>query len=356
MKSKYSKLKIFNFKDKLDSLPEESEKILAPVHIRIKPTNVCNHHCWYCAYHQDDFQLGQDMVMKDTIPEQKMMEIIDDIADMGVKAVTFSGGGEPLYYRHINQALKKLAEKNIAFAAITNGSFLQEETAELFAKYGTWLRISIDGWDDESYKKYRNCKDGEYTRVIENIKRLKQKDCKCLVGISLILDKHNVVHIEEQLQLYKSIGVDSVKLSAVIVSNDSKENNAYHAPFYKQTKASIKKVKEQLEDESFEIFDAYHELEENFNKDYSWCPYCQITPVIGADLNVYSCHDKAYNFETGMLGSIKEQSFKEFWFSDKRNFFKINPSRDCGHHCCVNTHNKIILEFLDLESGHSDFV
>jgi hypothetical protein len=31
--------------------------------------------------------LGQDLVMKDSIPEAKMMEIIDDISDMGVKAV-----------------------------------------------------------------------------------------------------------------------------------------------------------------------------------------------------------------------------------------------------------------------------
>lgn len=356
MKSKYSKLKIFHYKDKLESLPKEERKILPPIHVRIKPTNICNHNCWYCAYHQDDFQLGQDMVMKDSIPEAKMMEIIDDISEMGVKAVTFSGGGEPLYYRHIDKALQKLADNNIAFAALTNGSYLKETTADLFAKYGTWLRISIDGWDDVSYKKYRNCKDGEYTKVIENIKNFKQRKSHCVVGISFILDKENVQHIEKQMRLFKSIGVDNVKLSAVIVSNNSKENNSYHAPIFKQTKFTIQKIKKELEDDSFEIFDAYHELDENFTKDYDWCPYTQITPVIGADQNVYTCHDKAYNFNSGLLGSIKEKSFKEFWLSDKHNFFKINPSKDCNHHCVVNTHNKLILEYVCLDEEHMDFV
>lgn len=356
MKSKYSKLKIFHYPEKIESLVSDNPEIQAPLHIRIKPTNVCNHKCWYCAYHQDDFQLGQDMVMKDSIPLSKMMEIIEDISDMGIKSVTFSGGGEPLYYRHIDQALEKLIEKKIAFAALTNGSFLKDTTAELFAKYGSWLRVSIDGWDDASYKKYRNCKDDEYSRVINNIKRFKKLDGSCVVGISFILDKNNVNHIETQLKLFKSIGVDSVKLSGVIVSNNGKANNLYHKPFFDRIKDKIQAIKSDLEDETFEIFDGYHELEENFHKNYDWCPYTQITPVIGADQNVYTCHDKAYNFETGMLGSIKEQSFKDFWFSDKNQFFKVNPSRDCDHHCVVNTHNKYILEFLGVDKDHSGFV
>ena len=82
----YNKEKIKSDVSSIEKIKEKND-ILPPIHIRIKPTNICNHNCWYCAYHQDDFQLGQDLVMKDSIPEAKMMEIIDDISDMGVKAV-----------------------------------------------------------------------------------------------------------------------------------------------------------------------------------------------------------------------------------------------------------------------------
>lgn len=36
------------------------------------------------------------MVEKDFIPLEKMLEILEDIKDMGVQAITFSGGGELL--------------------------------------------------------------------------------------------------------------------------------------------------------------------------------------------------------------------------------------------------------------------
>ena len=38
------------------------------------------------------------MDQKDQIPEDKMTEIVEDLVNMGVKVVTFSGGGEPFIY------------------------------------------------------------------------------------------------------------------------------------------------------------------------------------------------------------------------------------------------------------------
>lgn len=163
----YTKLKIFHYKEKIDSLPLQKEQILAPIHIRIKPTNACGHNCWYCAYKVDNLQLGKDMNKRDFIPKEKMSEIIDDLVEMGVKAVTFSGGGDPFYYPYLLDAVKKLAQTPIKFASLTNGARLQGEVAEIFAHRGTWLRISIDGWDDESYSFYRGVSKGEFYKSNE---------------------------------------------------------------------------------------------------------------------------------------------------------------------------------------------
>ena len=352
----YTKMKIFHYKEKLDSLPREKDEIKPPIHVRIKPTNACNHNCWYCAYRADHMQLGQDMVVRDMIPRDKLSEIIEDLSEMGVQAVTFSGGGEPLVYPHLAESVKKLIENNISFATLTNGARLTGEIAELFAHNGTWVRISMDGWDDESYMKYRGCGDGEHTKIIRNIECFKKMNGGCLLGISLILDKDNWKHVAGQLEFFKSLGVNSVKVGAAIVSNDSLESNDYHRPFFSETKKLILQAKKALEDVSFEIFDAYHELEDNFIKDYSWCPYLQILPVIGADLNIYPCQDKAYNLKNGLIGSIKNRRFKEFWFSEKGNYFKIVPSRDCKHHCVANVKNTLILEYLETDKAHLGFV
>lgn len=352
----YTKYKMFHYQSKLDSLPREVGKISPPIHIRIKPTNVCNHNCWYCAYRSDSLQLGQDMVERDYIPLEKMLEIIEDCAEMGVKAITFSGGGEPLVYRHLKEAIKSLVTHKINFASLSNGSRLTGEIAELFAKHATWLRISIDGWDDASYARYRGVKEGEFSKVIRNLENFKKLGGKCLLGISLILDKDNWIHVRDFTRLLKSIGVDTVKISPCIISNDGYENDTYHAPFYEEAKELVTLAKHELEDSRFEINDSYHRAEIDFAKDYDWCPMLQMLPVIGADLNIYPCQDKAYNLQDGLLGNIRNQRFKDWWFSDKNNFFKINPSKVCNHHCVANSKNKMILEYLDADKGHLGFV
>lgn len=352
----YTQLKIFNFKDKLDSLPQSSEKIAAPIHIRIKPTNACGHNCYYCAYKAEGLQLGKDMVNRDFIPEAKMVEILEDAIDMGVKAITFSGGGDPFYYPYLLEAVKRLAKSPIKFASLTNGSRLQGELAEVFANHATWLRVSIDGWDNRSYSAYRGVPEGEFDKVMANMKNFKRIGGKCYLGVSLVVDKKNSGHVYDFIKKARDIGVDSIKISPCIVSNDGAANNEYHQPFFVSVKEQIKKAVLENSGSDFEIFDAYHQLDEKFKKEYDWCPYLQILPVIGADLNIYPCQDKAYNLDQGLIGSIKDVRFKDFWFSDKNKFFKVNPSLHCDHHCVANAKNKMVLDYLNSDKAHAAFV
>ena len=251
--------------------------------------------------------------------------------------------------------LQKVIQNNISFASLTNGSKLDGEIAELFALNATWLRVSIDGYDDESYAKARGVKVGEFTKIINNMREfVKIKNRTCNLGVSFIIDATNYKKIYQFSQLMKDIGVDSIKLSGCVVANKGEENNKYHKPFFNKAKELCQKVKDELEDKNFEVFDSYHYLEDKFDKDYTWCPYSQILPVIGADLNIYPCQDKAYNLDNGIVGSIKEKSFKDFWFDDKDKFFKINPSKHCQNHCVANGKNQMILDYLDIE--HLGFV
>lgn len=357
MSTIYSKYKIFHYQEKIDSLPQNIEEIKAPLHIRIKPTNVCNHACWYCSYQSlDEIQLAKDMVVRDVIPKEKMLQIIDNCIEMGVQAITFSGGGEPFLYPHFLEVIKKLSNSNIKFSSLSNGSQLKGEIAEIFAHNAEWLRISIDGWDDESYSEYRKIKDGSFTKLMTNIRNFKELNGKCSLGISYIIDNKNYTHVYNVIKLIKETGADSIKLSPCIIDDDGHKNNIYHKPFYENTKAMIQNAINDFADEHFQINDTYHLLEDKFDKNYHWCPYLQILPIIGADCNVYTCQDKAYNLDSGLIGSIKNVSFKEFWFNDKDKFYKTNPSEVCNHHCVANEKNKMILEYLDIDNNHLPFV
>ena len=356
MANLYSKYKVFHYKEKIDSLPAHVDEIKPPVHIRIKPTNICNHNCSYCAYRSENLQLGCGMVKTDYIPRSKILEIMDDIIEMQIKAVTFSGGGEPLCYPHLLDAVKKLVDSPVRFASLTNGSLLKGEIAELFSHHATWIRVSMDGTDSDSYAKYRQCDRREFKKVMSNMRSFKQLGGSCYLGVSLIVDDRNVNTIYSFAEQLKELGIDSIKFSPCIVSNIAAKNNAYHRTIFHTARDQISRALDHLNDASFEIYDSYHTLDEKFAKNYSWCPYCQILPVIGADLNIYSCQDKAYNFEEGMMGTIKDARFKDFWFSDKKNFFRINPSLVCNHHCVANSKNKMIIEYLSMNREHLPFV
>jgi len=351
----YSKLKMFHFPDKLASLPKEVAEIKAPLHVRVKPTNICNHDCGYCAYRRDNIQLGKDMVVREQIPEAKMRELVDDFVDLGVKAVTFSGGGEPLCYPHLVASGHRLADAGIRIATLTNGALLTGAAAELFASRGSWVRVSVDGWDPQSYRDYRGVSEEEFGRVQKNLAEFVKMRTGCLLGAVIIVDERNYPHVYDMVRGFHDLGLDSVKIAPCFVSNDGGENNRYHAPHFDRVKEQIARAIDHFRAPGFEIFDSFYAQLCTFDKDYHWCPYLQINPVVGADLNVYSCHDKAYNLDNGLLFSMKKQSFKEGWLADKERFFRIDPARDCKHHCVVNEKNRMIQEYLDLNPEHLDF-
>ncbi|TAN55651.1 MAG: radical SAM protein [Magnetospirillum sp.] len=350
----YSNLKFLRFREQLDALAAGT--VAPPVHIRIKPTNWCNHHCWYCAYRTDDLKLGEDMDERDAIPQDRMMEIVDDVVSMGVKAVTFSGGGEPLLYKPLPEVIDRLAAGGVRVATLTNGSNLKGRVAEALARHATWVRVSVDAWDDESYVASRGAKPGEFTRLLENMQAFVATGTKCVLGVSFITGKDNYHRLHEVCSRFKAIGVNHVKLSAAVVGNSVEANNLYHREFAAAARTEIDRCLE-LTGDGFTVLDHFHEMEGRFDKDYHSCPFLQFLTVIGADLSVYTCQDKAYTVE-GTLGSIKDRSFKEYWFSEenRQRMAAFDPTVSCRHHCVSHAKNLAIHQYLAIDSEHGMFV
>ena len=353
----YWNIKLLHFPQKLDDL--KHKRITPPVHIRIKPTNACNHNCWYCGYQSDDanITLGDSVNKKDSIPYEKMVEISEDLIDMNVKAVTFTGGGEPMIYPYIKEFAQRLMDGGIKISFITNGAFLKGELAKILANRASWIRISMDGYDDESYRAYRRVKSNEYTKITNNIEAFAKIKGNTTLGTSLNLDKDNYKHVYKYIKHMKDIGVEHVKISGTVVSNIGSENNEYHAPFFDEAMNLIEQAKSDFDDGSFRVINLYHHLPELFKKTYTTCPFLQFLTVIGADQKVYTCQDKAYT-PTGELGSIENISFKEFWNSKecKTNLEILNPVKVCQHHCVADSKNKMILDYLNINYDHLEFV
>ncbi|MBV8536804.1 MAG: radical SAM protein [Alphaproteobacteria bacterium] len=356
MERTYSDLKALGFLDRLVSGPDG--RIAAPVHVRIKPINRCNHSCWFCAYRADGLDLGDQMDDRDRIPDGKMFEIVRDLVRIGVRAVTFSGGGEPLLYKKLPEIIEMLGRGGVRVGALSNGSNLQGSMADAFARYGTWLRVSIDGGDDSSYAAARGLRVERrpFSRLLENLAAFTARGSPCELGVSYIVHEQSAPHLYEACLKFKAAGVRHVKLSGVVVGNDVAANQAYHGRLAELVSGQIRQAKE-LESPDFTVVDHYHAMTSNFAKGYHTCPMARLLTVIGADCQVYACQDKAYT-ESGRLGSIRDRSFAEFWFSEENRqaLEALDPAESCRHHCVAHRKNLLLDEYLSLRRDHAAFV
>lgn len=349
----YSQLKIFYHQEVLEHLMKKER--CNPVYIRIKPTNKCNHNCNYCHYRSAYLDLDEYDPM-DEIPHDKMMEIIDDMADMGVKAVTFSGGGEPLLYPYIEEAMEKIVNYGIDLSIITNGSLLKGKKAEILSK-AKWVRISIESVNDEEYCRIRGIKKNSFQELCENIKEFaRMKEDTCELGVNVVVSDQNYGEIYQMAKLMKSLGVNHVKFAPLITTN----TREYHKEFKDEVTKEILRAQEELTDEHYRIINLYTgDFEDSvvFERQYSECPIKEFICVIGANAKVYYCHDKAY-LSDGCVCDIREASFKEEWQSENvtKKFKDFDAKQCCKQHCVYDSRNKLINSFLATDRNHINFI
>jgi len=348
-RSAYSRLKIFAHPQKVQDLLED--RVSAPVHIRIKPTNNCNHKCFYCIYDPSVGNMHIAINRNDEIPREKMMEILDNLNIMGVKAITWTGGGEPLIYPHIEEALEKTIRYGIDFAILTNGQALEGRKAELLAD-AKFVRVSVDSVNSEQFERIRRKSGKLFHRLIKNIgdfARTRKPECE--YGVSFLINKENSNSVYEAARLFKQLGLERIRFAPIW----TKEGSAYHDSIRQDVNEQIARARQDFEDKNFEVYDTYgsfFDIQGRSQRTYSKCYRMQINPVIAADCGVYFCQNKAYD-PSGLLGFIKDRSFKELWFSKEaaEKFKTFNPKEVCKHQC---THDQKNIDMHEVKNSMGD--
>jgi len=171
------------------------------------------------------------------IPEGKAIEILNDCADVGVKAIQFTGGGEPTAHPdHIDifDCAKLLGLK---VGLVTNGLVMREPG--VLANMD-WVRISLDAGFADTYEKIRESK--SFDKVLSNIKALVSFDTPCVIGIGFVVTRENWQEISRACEIAENLGVEYVRLSAMF----SEEGSKYYVGLTSMIEESILEAKEQL--------------------------------------------------------------------------------------------------------------
>lgn len=349
----YSNLKIFAHAEKLNAI--HNGQRIAPLYVRLKPTNYCNHHCYYCSYADSELGLRDIVNKQDQIPWNKMQEIISDFKEMGVKAVTFSGGGEPLVYPYIIETIQGMLNAGVETSIITNGQLLKGERAEVL-KNAKWVRISCDSANAKTYARVRKIPLNAFDEVCDNIQefsRIKAKECE--FGINFVINHENAEQVYDMAKLMKGLGVNHIKFAARI----TKDLFDYHKPFMERVIEQLHRAQE-LENDTFKVINKYEgdfDTAMVFERKYHKCYVSNLVTTIAADSKVYFCHDKAY-VSSGIVGDLKEQSFKQLWFSPDvvKRYQEFDAMKECCHHCVYDDRNILLNTLYQLDQNQINFI
>lgn len=350
----YSNLKVISHLDRLNDVVLEQKRV-APVYIRIKPTNYCNHKCYYCSYADKELGLRDSVNRQEQIPWKKMQEVISNIKEMGVKAVTFSGGGEPLMYPFITEAMQSVINAGIDLSIITNGQLLRGDKAQVLTN-AKWVRISFDSANAETYSRVRGINLESFEEVCNNIRQFASiKSENCELGINFVVNHENAMQVFDAAELVKELGVNHIKFTARV----TKDLFEYHAPFKIDVIEQIHKA-QKLETSKFKVINKYEndfDFELKSHRCYERCYINNIFTVIAANSKVYFCHDKAYVSE-GEVGDISDKSFKELWYSDEviQRYKDFSPQKECNHHCVYDDRNLLLNSYYSLDKNHINFI
>ena len=87
----------------------------APVLVEVDPSNACNHACFFCisSYIHLPESKKLETYDKSQMSREMMLQLCEDMIRMGVRAINWTGGGEPTLNRHTKEAIEYVGRTQI---------------------------------------------------------------------------------------------------------------------------------------------------------------------------------------------------------------------------------------------------
>lgn len=361
-RSAYSPFKIVHHPEVLNALRSGQQP--HPLLVQIVLSDLCNQSCSFCAYRMEGYTSNQNFGVLDVetgtvnnnpnrmLPAAKAIEILDDCRAMGVKAIEFTGGGEPTAHPAHLSIFEAALDRGLEIALVTNGMALGAR-ADAVVGRASWVRFSVDAGSPQSYEAIRKVPGSMYSRVLDNIRRItSNRQRPQIVGISYVVLKENWPEVLVAVERARDLGVDYFRLGAVFTPQDE----AYYAGILPGVQ-EICAAAAAFATPTFTVFNQFSaRLEDLYqhSPEYKFCGHMNVNTYIGADQNVYRCCALAYN-DRGLIGSLKTRRFADLWSSkEKQDDFRRFDARSCDR-CPFNAKNRFINYCLEPAPMHVNY-
>lgn len=299
------------------------ENILSrkPITADIFLNSACNNKCPYCTYARYKQRSSSYMTF------ESFKDNINILLANGVKGVILTGGGEPTISPDFDKITEYLEQNSIPYGINTNFNVFK-------AIKPNYLKISLDGYDRESYQKARGV--DKYDIVIRNIEEYliykHSSKLKTSVGIQTV-----ATEIEDVVRFYeahKELDVDYFNIRPM----ESTCGEYYQDAHARNERIAILSYLQDIHEKDSRVCINYkwHEVKTQFDKCYA--NFSQIAINENSEV-MYCCH-KPYE----IIGRLDD---KDIW--EKRERFQTDMQM-CDVPCRLAAPNNFIQRLQDAPS------
>ena len=161
-------------------------------------TDLCNLNCTHCYSRS-----GPGRTTEGELTTTEALGVIDDLADMGVPLILFSGG-EPLLREDIWDLACHARDRGLKMALSTNGTLITTEVARRIRDCGIeYAGISLDGAGRETHDRFRHAP-GAFEQATAAFAACKVAGLRC--GVRVTLTKENCPELEALIDLALALG------------------------------------------------------------------------------------------------------------------------------------------------------
>ncbi|RJS75042.1 radical SAM protein [Methanophagales archaeon] len=190
------------------------QRLSAPFLVVWNFTKECNLRCKHC------YACATPHPAPDELTLEEKMEVVDQLDEAGVAAISFSGG-EPLMNKHLLPVAEHASSRGFYLSVATNGTLITPKMAKRMKNAGIrYAEVSIDGPTAEIHDAFRGVK-GAFDRTIAGLKNA--KDAGLTVGIATTATHHNIDVMAEMLELGRMLQVDRIIVFSFVPTGRGRE-------------------------------------------------------------------------------------------------------------------------------------
>ncbi len=314
------------------------DKTVIPHQVEFQPGPQGKKICWLsCPY-----CYGESVINTDERPDTEILiKILNELADGGVKKVTFAGWAtDPLNSKSIDDLLETTIRRKMIFGFNTKPIKVSDKFINLLKDSDinpqSWISLSIDSSSNEIFNKVHgmNTKAPLYDKVLNNVKRIKEANAtkrKFDVSAAYLLNKFNSSkkEIEKFILDFKSAGCNLLRFSfAQPPRGLVNEKKIETVPLSEEKNKMMIELKEWIQSydsQECKVLVVDPDSENNiFYKDRTLpCVARFIYPTVGFDGKLYQCSQSAApNFKATEIGDLKSNNFWDLYYNYDVSDFK----------------------------------